>query len=723
MTPIAKRTVRFSGYELDPVKSELRRYGVRIKLQDQPLKLLVALVERPGEVLSRAELQELIWGAETFVDFDRGLNAAMNRLRAALGDSAERPRYIETVARRGYRFIGELETAGEPEEAPAATAAPPQESGARRWRWTAVAAAGVAAVLAIGGYRTMRDIGAGRERVSPLTALLGTETMPSFSPDGTQLAYVWNGEKERNADIYVKVVGTEAALRLTSDGGADLFPSWSPDGKHIAFVRVSGEMGVYVISPLGGPERKIYEWQGKDRRVPGPETRIVGDLLYPMISRPSWTPDGRHLVLTRNSEPPHPGDGTVIALPVDGGEARTLFAPEPGFVYAQPTLTADGRRMAVTHCPQKTREGRQCELRVQELGEGATPKGEPTVVLRYRGQIRGIAWAAGDESLVLSGFQLPHFYLWRIRAEAGATPERIELAGAEGMWPSVAAGAGRLAFSRSILQADLWRWEVGKKPEVFQSSTARDTSPEFSPDGKRVAFQSARSGANEIWVVNADGTGDRQVTRVPGRNNSSPTWSPDGKWITYPSGSDGHAAQIWKVEADGGTGQPWIEGPGANLNPIWSKDGRWLYWSSNRTGNYQMWRMPAGGGAAEQVTRKGGEAARETAGRKQLIFIRPIAEAGIFSMPADGGEERQLVPDAVIRYAFDVKERGVYYIAGRDEELCDLKLYEFATGKTQVVTTIERPVAFGLTVSPDERVFLYSRPVTGGDLVLIDGWR
>jgi Tol biopolymer transport system component/DNA-binding winged helix-turn-helix (wHTH) protein len=705
---------------LDPARGELRRYGVRIKLQDQPFKLLVALVERPGEVVSRAELQALIWGSDTFVDFDRGLNAAMNRLRAALGDSAEQPRYIETVARRGYRFIGELEAEAEVEAEPMAAPVPGKSNG----RWRGVAIAAVAAVVVAGAaYWAERDRGAGRERVSPLTAAMGTETMPAFSPDGTQVAYVWNGEKEKNADLYVKVVGTETALRLTSDGAADLFPSWSPDGKQIAFVRMGKAMGVYVVSPLGGPERKIFEWEGADQRVPGPETRIVGDLLYPMISRPSWTADGKYVVLTRNSEPPYPGDGEVVALPVDGGEPKTVAAPEAGYAYGHPTLTADGRRMAVIYCPERLRAGRKCELRVQELGEGLTPTGAATTVLQYRGQIRGIAWGPGEESLVVSGFTLPHFYLWRIPVRAGAEPERIELAGAEGMWPAVAGGAGRLAFSRSILQADLWRWELGGKPEPILSSTARDTSPMFSPDGRRVAFQSGRSGMNEIWVANADGTGERQVTKVPGRGNSSPMWSPDGKWIAYGSDSEGKEAQVWKVEVEGGAAQPWIEGPGVNWNPAWSRDGRWVYWSSNRTGNFDIWRMPAGGGAAERLTRNGGGNMQETRDGKQLIYIKKAELPGIYAMPAGGGAERQLVGDTVIRNAFDVTERGVYYITGRDEELCDLKLYEFGTGRARVVGTIERPVAFGLTVSPDERVFLYSRPVTGGDLVLIEGWR
>ena len=109
MAAISKNTLRFAAFEVDSESGELRKHGLRIKLQDQPFKILEALLAKPGEVVTREELRERIWGNEVFVDFDHGLSAAVNRLRSALGDTAENPRYVETVARRGYRFIGTVE--------------------------------------------------------------------------------------------------------------------------------------------------------------------------------------------------------------------------------------------------------------------------------------------------------------------------------------------------------------------------------------------------------------------------------------------------------------------------------------------------------------------------------------------------------------------------------------------------------------------------------------
>jgi DNA-binding winged helix-turn-helix (wHTH) protein len=107
------RMLRFSVFEVDLWAVELRKHGVRIKLQEQPFKILALLLERPGELVTRDELRERLWSADTFVDFDRSLNKATNKLRSALGDLAESPRFIETLSSRGYRFIALISNQGD----------------------------------------------------------------------------------------------------------------------------------------------------------------------------------------------------------------------------------------------------------------------------------------------------------------------------------------------------------------------------------------------------------------------------------------------------------------------------------------------------------------------------------------------------------------------------------------------------------------------------------
>ena len=103
--------LRFGVFELDLRAGELRKHGLRVRLQEQPFQVLAMLVGHPGEVVTREELQKKLWPADTFVDFDHGLNKAISKIREALGDSAESPRFVETVARRGYRFLADVKTA------------------------------------------------------------------------------------------------------------------------------------------------------------------------------------------------------------------------------------------------------------------------------------------------------------------------------------------------------------------------------------------------------------------------------------------------------------------------------------------------------------------------------------------------------------------------------------------------------------------------------------
>jgi Tol biopolymer transport system component/DNA-binding winged helix-turn-helix (wHTH) protein len=714
-----KRVIRFAAFEVDLESGELRKHGLRIKLQDQPFKILVALLEKPGEVISREELRKRIWGNDTFVDFNHGLNAAVNRLRDALGDSAESPRYVETLARRGYRFVAPLNSAQEQATATAVTAGT-----RRRLRWAVAVSLASAGLLSVGYWLARGRVAATPPRLVQVTAHTGSETMPTFSPDGKQVAFVWNGEKEVDANIYAKVVGTETALQLTHDPGADLLPSWSPDGRQIAFVRVHGKTGIYLVSPFGGPERKLLELPGVDLRPSGPETKIVGDLLYPIVNRPSWSADGRYLAVVRNSEPPEFGDGAVLLIPSEGGAPRRMLVPRPGTWYKHPTFSPEGRRMAVALIKAHAGRAQTCELQILGLSPKLDQEGEPRTVLSDCQQLRGIAWTPDGASLVVSGFRLPHHYAWRVSAAKEADPERIEMAGADALWPAVSAVGGRLAFARSVLQADLWRLVKGERPSPFLSSTARDTSPRFSADGKHIAFQSGRGGTNDIWVATADGRGLVQITKNLGRSTGSPVWSPGGQWIAFDSAAQGGGTDVWIVEASGGPPRKLTSGPGSNAVPSWSRDGKSVYFVSSRSGRNEIWRMPVDGGAAEQVTRNGGFAGQESSDGKTLIYTKSDSGSeGLYSVSLAGGKEKQLLADQVVRRSFDVVPRGVYYMAPRDESLCEIRFHELATGHSQMVGEIERPVAFGLSVSPDQKTFLFSRPVTGADLMLIESFR
>ena len=282
---LSAEVVRFDIFEVDLRAGELRKEGRLVKLQEQPLRVLSLLLERSGEVVTRDELRQNLWPADTFVDFDHGLNSAVARLRQALRDSAEKPRLIETVAKRGYRFIGSLDT--RIDDAPPAQPAPDSGSHAvqvplvqehRRSLWMA----GVPLLVLLGAiglwayYRKTAEKPLPSMEVVPLVGLRGFQVTPAFSPDGNQVAFR-DSDGAHNTGIYTTMVGGGKSLRLTSDPG-DCCPAWSPDGRQIAFIRYADKTASIVIIPaLGGTERHVYR---------GPN---------PMGSGLAWSPDGKFL--------------------------------------------------------------------------------------------------------------------------------------------------------------------------------------------------------------------------------------------------------------------------------------------------------------------------------------------------------------------------------------------------------------------------------------------
>jgi DNA-binding winged helix-turn-helix (wHTH) protein len=259
----ADPVIRFQDFQVNLETGELWKAGVRLKLQDQPFKVLATLLQRPGQVVTREELRQLIWPEESFGDFDHAINLAVTKLRATLGDSANVPHLIETLPRRGYRFIGPVNESGPKLPRPAA----PKGRLVTKRGWLGLGAV-VSIFLGFGIWHFFEFPGpwfsaSPALKSVPLTSYSGLECCPSFSPDGSQVAFTWKGPKQDNSDIYVKLVGTENAVRLTNDPTLDFGPAWSPDGRFIAFLRLldnaASKAGVFLVSPIGGPERKLTE--------------------------------------------------------------------------------------------------------------------------------------------------------------------------------------------------------------------------------------------------------------------------------------------------------------------------------------------------------------------------------------------------------------------------------------------------------------------------------
>jgi DNA-binding winged helix-turn-helix (wHTH) protein/Tol biopolymer transport system component len=273
--------VRFATFEVDLGSGEVRKGGVKLKLSGQPFQVLAILLERPGEVVTREDLQKRLW-PDTFVDVDHNLNTAINKIREALGDSSENPRFVETLPRRGYRFIAPIAVNGT--AAAAVTHSPENRSTsvpksvATTRLLLASGLLGTAMVLVAGGlwiYKRSETPGPPPQRMlTRITFDDGLQIGATRSPDGRFIAY--SSDRGRKFDIWVQQVSGGDPVQITKRPGHNWQPDWSPDGKYIAYRSEEGEGGLFVVPALGGE---------------GLQTRIASFGYYPR-----WSPDGSQIL-------------------------------------------------------------------------------------------------------------------------------------------------------------------------------------------------------------------------------------------------------------------------------------------------------------------------------------------------------------------------------------------------------------------------------------------
>jgi eukaryotic-like serine/threonine-protein kinase len=552
--------------------------------------------------------------------------------------------------------------------------------------------------------------------VVPLTTLIGDERLPTFSPDGKQVAFAWNGERGDNTDIYLLPVGSGTALRLTTDPAEDTAPAWSPDGSYIAFVRREGDSGLIYLTrpPVPNSEQKLAEI--------GP-VASSSDVTTTAVPTVSWFPDGKWLAAARRD-----ADGQmngIVMIPIDHGKPRSLiWTTVSTGTYHYPAVSPTGGVLGYALCHQAF----TCDLHAIELTpERLTAKGPPQRLTEQNSTAFGIAWTPDGRSLIYgSGAGIAGSYLWRVPLVHGQ-PERLELAGDRAVFPAVSSQGGEFAYTRLSTDADIWKFESNRPLERYLSSSLDDRNPQFSPDGKKIAFASSRLGTDtQIWVANSDGTNPTPLNEGARGVGGSPRWSPDSRRIVF----DGHEPDgqrgIYVVDAEGG--QPrLLAHPGGAL-PSWSRDGRWIYFGdATRTGQLEVWRIPSAGGDAIRITDKGGSTPLESPDGKTLYYRK--FGGLLFARPAAGGPEQQVLDSlapGVIQF-FPVED-GIYYVARPDQALpfaFELRFLNLGSGKHETLNRFAARFGGGLSVSPDRKTFLYSRtqPSAGDDLMLIRNFR
>lgn len=348
---VSTKTVRFGVFEIDYTNIELRKHGVRLRLQQQPFQVLAALLDRPGEVVTRDELIVRLWPDGTVVDFDRGLNAAVTRLRQVLSDSADAPKYVETVAGRGYRFVAPVVTVDTAvdREVSAHTPVPASARQNRlRWMWLVVVLCSLAATAPTIWFVSRHTDAAPEKAINfmRLTSDTGLTMTPALSEDGKLVAYASDRAGAGNLDIWMQQVGGREAIRLTHDAVDCYDPSFSPDGRTIAFRSERDGGGIYIVPSLGGDAKRIAPLGRRPRFSPDGNwiaywvgSGVVGFLTpgsgkmyvvpsaggasrelrpeFPAAGFPIWTPDSKHLLFLGNRDPKAFAEPVGSPLPPD----------------------------------------------------------------------------------------------------------------------------------------------------------------------------------------------------------------------------------------------------------------------------------------------------------------------------------------------------------------------------------------------------------------------
>lgn len=534
------RVVQFGVFQAHLDSRELYRDGIKLKLGGQPFQVLEYLLARPGEVVTRDELRTALWQADTFVDFDHGLNTAINKIREALGDSASNPTFVETVPRRGYRFIAPVDRPVPADRIEPPTPPPPVPSPPivplRQWPWVAAGVIG-AGLIAFGllAFRTPTTFPTDY-KLTQVTRDSGLTWQPSLSRDGNFVVYASDRATGQDLDIWIQHVSGGQPVRLTSAPGHESYPSLSGDGRRVVFQ--SGlsveERGVFLVPSLGGSP-KLVSLAGR----------------YPRLS-----PDGTMVAfstggIAQTSE--------IRVISTEGGEARAVamaeWAVAPFWTQDGKGLFAWARRRAVppdfwsTAVPNSAARNTGVADKLRK--SGATPLMQspfaqdpaPTACAAEGGMV--IAARSGDGN-----------DLWFCPSDgrSSAKPVRITV-GAGASHPSVA-GNGRIAFSRLAVNSGLWMLPLDAQSGTVRGERRRVWNenvtvgyPSVSARGNKLVYVSDRGGDPDVWLRDLETGADRQLTTTKAHEFRA-VISRDGQSVAFGSGG-----LAYTMSANGGVPQ------------------------------------------------------------------------------------------------------------------------------------------------------------------------
>ena len=541
--------LRFGVFEADLGASELRRSGLRVRLQSQPFRMLKVLLEHPGEVVSRETLQRELWGTDTTVDFDHGLGIAVNKLREALGDSAENPRFVETLARRGYRFIAPVQVV-EPEGGPAlpVVLVPGRQPVPRHW-WiigglALLCVALLVALFVVGkGSRTPYQVEQVTYSGHVLTNDLDVESFSGSVSDGTRIyfSHVDNGTPVLAVALIAN--GEISRMHLPSAIGAPLICGLSPDGSKLivrSHLQTEPEQPLWIVPTLGGDARRVPNIEAHDA---------------------TWMPDGKRLLVASGNE--------LLVVNPDGSDAHR-FLTTPGLAFWL-RWSPDGRTLRFTLRDPK----RQTSELWQSSADGSHLHALLPGWSKPASECCG-SWTADGRQFVFQSGHSGRSNLWTLADHPwwplASAPRQITNGPLEYAAPSTGSSGERVYFIGNTAQFQLLRAmpHSAAFTELDPNLSAAALA-QYSPDGQWLAW--LNNSDLSLWRSRVDGSERIELTTPP-LHIFTMKWSPDNRRLALMAEEPGKPWKIYLIDADGGNLHPLLNEDLNEADPSWSPDGR-----------------------------------------------------------------------------------------------------------------------------------------------------
>lgn len=684
-----------------------------VRLPPKYMHVLVCLAERPGQPLSREELMEAVW-KDTIV-VEESLTRAISELRKVFDDDSKHAKFIETIPKTGYRLIAPVKHGFLPPADHGARsdhtglAAPTSPSEGRsnvsattlarlfsqpvfvvmatvilfavawaRWDW----------LFPPKEHEVTQPI-----RTLPLTSYQGVERQPALSPDGRHLAFVWNGGAGQSEGIYFKEVGSNHSTLLV-ESASD--PAWSPEGRSLAFVLHStAGCTIFKISPANGLTQKLLEIERE---------------AHPF--NPAWSPDGRWLAYSLQRH----GQDLLYILSLETQESKPLSGSlSRGIHDREPAFSPDGKSLAF--------------LRVAfgktEVHTIPVSGGEAIRLVHGEHRISDIEWTPDGRAVILATQE----GLWKLRLPDGKE-ELLAAATTSIDHISISRTSWRLAYEQASEDKNIWQLDLalqrqGKaRPSQLVGSSRADTQPAISPDGKRIAFVSDRSGQSQIWKGDWHGTGVTPLTSFQGCGVTSPSWSPDGRLIAFAANPEGQF-DLYMVAATGGEPVRLTTTVTHEETPAWSRDGHWIYFSSNEDGCRQIRKISVADRQIISISPAAGNRAIESHDGQWLYYSIVNGDSTEFwRRPVAGGAaELALAVPGGIGEDWKVNVDGIYF--ARYDERCHLVFGFFDFGSAQISTLFNTPrSSLHFDVSADGRTLVFDQfDRSEGDIMLLENFR